>query len=191
MPSQLFNSNPSSLSRALNTLALLGICGVLGMAFLDQLVEHELPCPLCLLQRVAFIMVGMGFLLNIRFGPSGLHYGIVLLSAAGGAIASARQVLLHIAPGDAGYGAPFLGMHYYTWAFVLFCAIIVFVALMLMLDRRATDQGTALSANGFANFVMWLFFLLVAGNVVSTLLECGFGPCEDNPVNYLWLSQLG
>jgi hypothetical protein len=33
----------------------------------------------------------------------------------------------------------------------------------------------------------WLFLLLVAGNLVSTLLECGVGPCADNPTNYIWL----
>jgi hypothetical protein len=32
-----------------------------------------------------------------------------------------------------------------------------------------------------------LFLLVVAGNLVSTLLECGVGPCADNPTSYLWL----
>ena len=36
----------------------------------------------------------------------------------GGAIA-ARQILLHIMPGDPGFGSAFLGMHFYTWALPL------------------------------------------------------------------------
>src|SRR5690606_6755374 len=111
MADPLFNPVPSTFSRAINTLALLGICGVLGMAFFDQLVNNELPCPLCLLQRMAFMLIGMGLLLNIRFGPSPMHYGVILLSSLVGAVASGRQVLLHLAPGDPGYGAPFMGLH--------------------------------------------------------------------------------
>jgi len=31
---------------------------------------------------------------------------------------------------------------------------------------------------------VWLVIGLTALNVVSTLLECGFGACADNPVVY-------
>jgi hypothetical protein len=39
--------------------------------------------------------------------------------------------------------------------------------------------------------VIW-FILLVLANVLSTLLECGIGPCADDPVTYdgfHWLRQ--
>jgi hypothetical protein len=42
----------------------------------------------------------------------------------------------------------------------------------------------------FANTLVIIFILLVAGNLISTLLECGIGPCADDPVKYegwLWL----
>jgi disulfide bond formation protein DsbB len=188
MKQTFFHQNGASLSRALNTLALAGICAILGLAFLWQIAYRELPCPLCLLQRVAFVLVGMGLLLNVRFGPSPLHYGIILLSALGGAFVAGRQVLLHIAPGDPGYGSAFIGMHFYTWAFIAFVVIMVWVGLMLIVDRHATDQPSAMPFDSFTGFLLWLFFLLVVGNVASTLLECGFGPCADNPVAYMWFS---
>lgn len=169
-------------------LALAGICAVLGMAFLWQLAYKELPCPLCLLQRAAFVLVGIGLVLNVRFGPSPMHYGLILLSALGGAFVAGRQVLLHIAPGDAGYGSLFLGLHFYTWAFIAFVIIMIWVAVMLIIDRNASDHNSPVPMDSFTGFIMWLFFFLVAANVVSTLLECGFGPCADNPVTYLWLS---
>ncbi len=187
MMNHSFHNNSFQLSRTLNTLALAGICAVLLMAFAWQLAFNELPCPLCLLQRVAFVLIGIGLLLNVRFGPSSLHYGMIILSALGGAFASGRQVLLHIAPGDAGYGTIFLGMHFYTWALVLFVATIAWSGIMLMLDRRCTDQPDARPVGPVARLVMWLFFLVVLGNIVSTILECGFGACPDNPVSYLWL----
>ena len=48
----------------------------------------------------------------------------------------ARQVLLHIMPGDAGYGSALLGYHYYTWAFIGFAVAIVLIAAMLLFDRQ-------------------------------------------------------
>ncbi len=191
MATTYFSKPLAPLSRALNTLALAGITLVLGMAFYWQLAFNEIPCPLCLLQRVAFVMVGMGFLMNVRYGPSPLHYGMVVWSALAGAIASGRQVLLHIAPGDTGYGSPFLGLHFYTWALVLFFLVLVFAGIMLMLDTKAVDQSSPLSCNLITRIVLGLFLLMVLGNLASTLLECGFGPCEDDPVNYLWLSLKG
>lgn len=183
-----FHNNTFRLSRGLNLLGLAGICGILLVAFMWQLAFNDLPCPLCLLQRVAFVMVGIGLLLNVRFGPSPLHYGMIVLSTLGGAFAAGRQVILHIAPGDAGYGPPFLGLHFYTWALILFVAFMAWSGVMLMLDRRCSDQPDARPVSGVARAIMWLFFLLVAGNMASTLLECGFGSCPDNPVSYLWLS---
>ncbi|MGP1615420.1 MAG: hypothetical protein ACTS5Y_10250, partial [Pollutimonas bauzanensis] len=52
------------------------------------------------------------------------------------------------------------------------------------------NQGMnpARQASRAARAIMWLFFLLVLGNMASTMLECGFGSCPDNPASYLWLS---
>jgi hypothetical protein len=36
---------------------------------------------------------------------------------------------------------------------------------------------------------VWLVIALSALNVVSALLECGFGPCADNPVEYELLKR--
>lgn len=44
-------------------------------------------------------------------------------------------MLLHIMPGDAGYGSALLGYHYYTWALLGFVAAIVVIAAVLSFDR--------------------------------------------------------
>lgn len=181
------SNNSLRLSQTLNLLALAGVCGVLLFAFAWQLFYNELPCPLCLLQRVAFVLVGIGLLLNVRFGPSPLHYGITILSALGGAFAAGRQVALHILPGDAGYGGPFLGLHFYTWALLSFIAVIAYCGIMLTIERAATMQSAKPALNTAARAIMWIFFILVAANTASTMLECGFGACPDDPVAYLWL----
>ncbi len=175
------------LPRFLNVLALVGTCGILTFAFIWQFAFNELPCPLCQLQRVAFVLVGIGLLLNVRFGSSPMHYGIVIISALGGALVSARQMALHIMPGDPGYGGPFLGLHFYTWALLMFMAFIAYCGILLMIDRSTPAPRYPPAPGLIARLAMWLFLILIAANLVSTLLECGFGACPENPVSYLWL----
>src|SRR5215831_8680904 len=98
-----------SYAMTLNALGLCCIALVLAIAFAAQLLLGELPCPLCLLQRVQFALLAVGPILNIRFGPRPSHYALSLLTAIGGAVFAARQILLHITPGDAGYGSVLLG----------------------------------------------------------------------------------
>jgi disulfide bond formation protein DsbB len=169
----------------LNALSLYAVALVLAAAFAAQLLLHELPCPLCLLQRLQFTMLAIGPILNIRLGPRPSHYALSLLAAAVGMAFSTRQVLLHIMPGDAGYGTALLGYHYYTLALIGFAAAIVLLAAMLLFDRQfEPDSATPPVANTFARAAVWLVIGLTALNVISTLLECGFGACAENPVVY-------
>ena len=56
-----------SLAVALNALGLYAIALVLAAAFAAQLLLGELPCPLCLLQRIQFALLAIGPILNVRF----------------------------------------------------------------------------------------------------------------------------
>ena len=101
---------------------------------------------------------------------------------------SARQVLLHIAPGDAGYGPPMLGLHLYSWALILFLVIALGCALLLMFERQfeaAPADHAPVKAFGVAAFM--IAAALVLGNGVSTVLECAGGLCPDNPTDNLLL----
>lgn len=175
-----------SYATTLNALALYGIGLVLTAAFAAQFLLHELPCPLCLLQRVLFALLAVGPILNVRFGPRPSHYALSLLTAVAGAVVSTRQILLHILPGDAGYGSALLGYHYYTWALIGFVAAIALLAAILLFDSQFDDDGATqtVAAGGFAQAAVWLVIGLAALNVISTLLECGFGACVDNPTVY-------
>jgi disulfide bond formation protein DsbB len=183
-----------SLAVTLNALSLYGVALVLAAAFAAQLLLHELPCPLCLLQRIQFAVLAIGPILNVRFGPRPSHYALSLLAAVAGFAFSTRQVLLHILPGDAGYGTALFGYHYYTWALIGFVTAIVLLAAMLLFDRQFEDDGAAaqpVAPSPFATTAVWLVIGLTALNVVSTLLECGFGACAENPVVYQLLKRGG
>ncbi|MEQ9617871.1 MAG: disulfide bond formation protein B [Deltaproteobacteria bacterium] len=178
--------NPA-LARNLNALGVLGICGVLLGAYFIQFVKGEFPCPLCLLQRLGMLGVAFGAMLNLRFGIRPSHYGISLLSAVFGASVSVRQILLHIVPGTGSYGSPVLGLHLYTWAFVVFVAAIFLIGLMMLWERQFRENHESNSPENMSRFIKTVFFLAVfisASNVVTTFLECGPGQCPDNPVSY-------
>jgi len=176
-----------SLVVTLNALGLYAVALVLTAAFAAQLLLHELPCPLCLLQRIQFAALAVGPILNVRFGPRPSHYALSLFAAAAGFAFSTRQVLLHIMPGDAGYGTALLGYHYYTLALIGFAVAIVLIAAILSFDRQFERDGAEMqpvTPGPFATVAVWLVIALTAMNVASTLLECGFGACADNPVVY-------
>jgi disulfide bond formation protein DsbB len=180
-----------SLAVTLNALGLYAVALVLILAFAAQLFLHELPCPLCLLQRIQFALLAVGPILNIRFGPRPSHYALSLLVATAGAAFAMRQILLHIMPGDPGYGSALLGYHYYTWAFIGFALAIVLIAAMLLFDGQFADDGKAqpVEIGAVARAAVWLVIGLTALNVIATLMECGFGACPDNPVDYELLKR--
>src|SRR5260370_1799804 len=125
----------------LKELSLYAVALVLAAALAGQLLLHELPCPLCLLQRIQFAALAIGPILNIRWGPRPSHYALSLLAACAGAAFSTRQVLLHIMPGDAGHGTALFGYHYYTLALIGFAAAIRLLAALLLFDRQLDEEG--------------------------------------------------
>lgn len=181
-------SNQQPVGVILNRLGLLWISLVLALAFFYQLALGELPCPLCLLQRAGFIAIGMGFLFNLRLGERPSHYAMILLASLVTAFISIRQVSLHLAPGDPGYGSALFGLHFYTWALIAAVGVVCYVALVFILKDVAGEQDGNAAVNGPAsNAVFAIFAVLVAANLLSTVLECGAGQCDDNPVRYLLL----
>jgi len=175
-----------------NAAAAAGMATILLVAFGLQFGLKEFPCPLCNLQRVAFVLCGFGFLLNLRFGAQPLHYALTLLGALFGLAVSGRQVLLHVAPGGSAYGSPMLGLHLYTWALLLFLAVIVLVALLMMFSARPehhnTDHQAALRFRGVYRLAAYLLIAATLANVANSFLLCGPFECSDNPTDY-WISK--
>lgn len=184
-------SNPTHVtisgypSHLLNAAALVGVCISLLMAFFLQIFNGEIPCPLCMLQRVGLMMVGFGLFLNVRFGPSAIHYAVIILSAMIGASVSLRQDLLHIVPGTGGYGSTIFGYHLYTWGFIASMATIIFAAVMLVVDRNRMAGQKIQDATWIATALGTLLVVLGLGNVVSNFLVCGISICSGDPTGYL------
>jgi len=177
-----------ALFRKLNAIGMLAVSAVLAMAFYSQFTQNELPCPLCLLQRVATVAVLCGLMLNVVKGPKPDHYSIMIIGAFFGCAVSLRQISLHIVPGSGSYGAPFLGMHYYTWAFLVFALIIFGTAIIAAYSTQYDKQKFIAfrEQSGIAKVAIVVAVLFVAMNALVTFAECGPLQCPDNPTSY-WL----
>lgn len=177
------NFNMPALVRLANFLGFLTVATIVVMAFVLQITLNELPCPLCLLQRVGFLFIMFGFLMNLTFGLQAKHYGVIILGAMYTGMVGMRQVALHIIPGSGSYGSAVFGLHLYTWSFVASVAVIFSAAILMIPQRQyafVKDQQYTLSKIASA-----IFFILIAANIASLVLECGFKECPDNPVAYL------
>ena len=62
---------------------------------------------------------------------------------------------------------------------------------MLLFDRpfEARRSASPRRLGGFARAAVWLVIALTALNVLSTVLECGFQACPDDPKEYELLKQ--
>jgi disulfide bond formation protein DsbB len=77
---------------------------LIGFAYYLQFVEYQEPCPLCILQRLAFFALGAVFLVAMLHGPgragSAVYSGVLFVIAGIGAAIATRQVWLQHLPKD-------------------------------------------------------------------------------------------
>lgn len=85
-------------------LGVLACVGLLAFALYLQYVEHQEPCPLCILQRIAFIAMMAVFVVAALHGPGrggAIAYSAVIVVIAGmGAAVAGRHVWLQHLPAD-------------------------------------------------------------------------------------------
>jgi disulfide bond formation protein DsbB len=174
---------------------------VMLSAFYIQFVMGEFPCPLCMLQRYGMILATLGALFVIMQARRGelttARYaqglGMGLVGVLAGASVSVRQIELHILPGDPGYGEPFLRLHLYTWAFVTFAIVMIYIGVMLMLMPRGIPQAPAVgtAARKVSTVIIWVFIGVIAANVIAIIFLEGFAAVlPDDPVSYNLIDQL-
>src|SRR5689334_3573984 len=148
-----------------------------------QYAFGELPCPLCLLQRVALFGFCFGTMLSFRWGFSWRNSGISLLFAVLLLVVSVRQTLLdiYLRPGHAYIGSAVLGLHMPVWSVVIALALVIAQAVQLVVfgGQRQHPQAKEFPAIALAGKIASLFVvLLCAINLVSVVLQCGLGQCH-------------
>jgi disulfide bond formation protein DsbB len=166
-------------------LLMFVIAGILTAAMTLQYAKGELPCPLCLLERLAMFGVCFGIMLNFRRGFSYQNTGFSLLSAILLLIVSVRQSLLDIypRPGHEYIGSPVFGIHLPVWSIIIALLILIAYAVKMAivggdeyLQSASVDEFPALRriADALSVYVV----LLCVINLVSVVIQCGFGECH-------------
>jgi len=183
---------PSLVSLAM----VLAVCGTLLGSLSYQFILGELPCPLCVIQRLCFLLACIGPVAILMDDGNradsrlfqSRHFALTLFAALLGAAASIRQILLHIVPPDPGYGPPVLGLHLYTWALIVFACLILGCGVGLLGvgdDTRPLPKFVRVGVGG-------LFAVIVVVIAVATFVMQGFTPLlPDDPAQYELLRQLG
>lgn len=182
-------SGSARLLAGLNYLYLLAmmavIAGILTTAMTLQYAYGELPCPLCLLQRVALFGVCFGIMLNFRKGFSYQNTGFSLLFAIFLLVVSDRQSLLDIypRPGHEYIGSAVFGIHMPVWSVIIALALLIAYAIKLAVlggddYLQEADARTFPIIHRLAGILSAYVIVLCLINLVSVVIQCGFGQCH-------------
>jgi disulfide bond formation protein DsbB len=166
-------------------LVMFVIAGILTAAMTLQYVNGELPCPLCLLERVAMLGVCFGIMLNFRCGFSYQNTGFSLLFAIVLLVVSVRQSLLDIypRPGHEYIGSAILGIHMPVWSIIIALTLLTAYAIKLATlgdDEylRKADVSEFTAIRRIADVLSIYVIAICLINLVSVVLQCGFGECH-------------
>ena len=173
----------------LNYLYLLAImvviAGILTAAMTLQYAKGELPCPLCLLQRVAMFGVCFGIIQNFRRGFSYQNTGYSLLFTIFLLVVAVRQTLLDIypRPGHEYIGSAVLGLHMPVWSIIIaLCLLTAYAAKLAVLggDEYLEEiPPSQFPLIGKLGDVASLYVIVIcAVNFVSVVLQCGLEECH-------------
>ncbi len=170
------------LDRLILLLLTLILSAVLTAAMVMQFAFGEIPCPLCLLQRVAMFGCCFGLLHQLRARESERGGGIALLFALLLLVIAARQTLLDIVPrpGHAYIGTAVFGLHMPVWSVVIGVCLLLALALRLTLfgaPRFLPPAGRPPLARA-ARLLEFYVVLICTLNFASVVLQCGFDQCH-------------
>ena len=175
-------------------LEAFGILSILLAAIVLQYYLHEIPCPLCLLQRIGMLMITVALFFNLKIERKVVHYMLANLAALLTAMMALRQISLHINdPMGQGYGDVLLGYHLYTWVFILSVLIIIYNSFIACFFKQFIHKPLYYQGKSGRYMVLGLIILLVliaVLNAFGVYLECGLSQCPDNPTTYKILTLI-
>ncbi len=177
-------------------LFIVAYVGILSTAmFVFQFGLGEMPCPLCITQRMAMMLASLGPVYVVTQSLRGLltttkfmvGLGMAVLGAIVGAIMSTRQVELHILPGDPGYGTAIFGLHLYTWALITFMVVLIFAGVILLFGHEFVPIAPrSRGGRRLAWIIVWALVATIAINMLVVFAEEGFNWfLPDDPTRYM------
>lgn len=164
-------------------LMQLVLAGIQAAALGMQFVGGEVPCPLCLLQRVAMFGVSFGIVRDFRNGAASRNTGLSMIFALFLLVVSVRQVLLDIypRPGHEYIGSAVFGLHMPVWSVLIAAALLLGFALKLALlggDDNLAPLKKFPALTRAAHMLSLFVVLLCAVNLIAVIVQCGGGACH-------------
>lgn len=191
MNAKNINNIVSFAALALITLPVGIACIILGF------VMGDTPCILCWQERTAMVLVSLVALFIMRYGLKPKYIGALIFTAVYGLWGGLRHSAGHMIKDiGQGFGPAILGVHTYVWVIVVFFVILIFAAIMLILQgNKLTEPKTPLEWSKLNKFTVNTFLVIIVFNVVQALTQTGPFPfigqsdpyrMSYNPDKILW-----
>jgi len=168
---------------------LLVVAGILTAAMVMQYAFGELPCPLCLLQRVALFGVCFAVILGLREDDTARTTGLGLVFSIFLLIVSVRQTLLDIypRPGHEYIGTAVLGLHMPVWSVLIALALLAGYTLKLIAfgDTQRPHISSYPVLQRLTAVAAVYVIVLCAINLGSVVLQCGLDQCHTDSYRLL------
>jgi disulfide bond formation protein DsbB len=162
--------------RAGHCLMILILCSILAGSAAIQILDWQLPCAFCWIQRAFMLTTASASALCLRFGVTPYYYSLSLLSSFLGGTVALRQIAMHACPGFPLFGIPVWGLSLYTWSFFVFAAALLSLALFLALYTTPTPSEPP-RMNRWekiaCGFLVAIAFLMLS----LAIAHCGFSDC--------------
>jgi disulfide bond formation protein DsbB len=173
---------PAELNDLFLFAMMLTMAAILTAAMALQYYGGEIPCPLCLLQRVAMFGVCFGIIRHFRDGYSTRNDGFCMLFALLLLIISARQTLLDIfpRPGHDYVGSAVLGLHMPVWSVVIAAVILLAFAIKLAVlgGEYPREPQSSQAIGRFARLLSLYVISICLINFASVVVQCGVEACH-------------
>lgn len=173
-----------TLDRLILLLLTVILSAALTAAMVMQFAFGEIPCPLCLLQRVAMFGCCFGLLHQLRMRESERGGGIALFFALLLLVIAARQTLLDIVPrpGHAYIGTAVFGLHMPVWSVVIAVSLLLALALRLTVfgAPRPLPPAARPPLAQAARLLEFYVVLICALNLASVVFQCGLCECHTS-----------
>jgi cytochrome b subunit of formate dehydrogenase len=82
-----------------------------------------------------------------------------------------RQIALHVIPATGAYGSPFLGLHLYTWSFIISMILLVVTTCMLSIDRQYYTVDLPTPKFRFLTSLLFIILLILGVMNIITIVQ--------------------
>ncbi|MBW8184141.1 disulfide bond formation protein B [Shewanella sp. NR704-98] len=169
MKESTVNQIVSLAAMALIALPVGIACIILGYGLGDT------PCILCWQERTAMVLVALIAIFITRYGLKPKYLGALIFASVYGLWAGYRHSSNHILKDiGQGFGPAIFGVHTYVWVMVVFLVILLFAAVLLMLQGDKLSEKEDKNSWTLLNRSTVMVFLVVIGfNIVQAFSQTG------------------